>query len=371
MHSTHPSPKIIATKPRDPSSQRTPAGAGGNLFTGLAREIQEAGLLRRRYTHYWVRLIAAPLLLAGAITGFILLGDTWWQLFVAAGFAVLFTQIAFLGHDAAHRQIFRSGRWNDWASLIIADLFVGLSYGWWQHKHTKHHANPNKEGSDPDLDLPIIAVTPAQAARERPPIARWLIAHQGAFFFPLLLLEGIALHVSSIQRVAQRAPVKRRWVEIAFLGIRIGGFVTVVFLVLSPGIAFAFLGVQLGLFGVYMGASFAPNHKGMPVVPPTARVDFLRRQVLMSRNIGGGRAVDTLMGGLNYQIEHHLFPSMPRPNLRRAAPIIAKYCAEHGVTYTQTSLLASYAIVIRYINQAGLGARDPFDCPVVADRRSF
>jgi fatty acid desaturase len=371
MHSTHPSPKIIATKPRDPSSQRTPAGAGENLFTGLAREIQEAGLLRRRYTHYWVRLIAAPLLLAGAITGFILLGDTWWQLFVAAGFAVLFTQIAFLGHDAAHRQIFHSGRWNDWASLIIADLFVGLSYGWWQHKHTKHHANPNKDGSDPDLDLPIIAVTPAQAARERPPVVRWLIAHQGAFFFPLLLLEGIALHVSSVQRITQRAPVKRRWVEIAFLGIRIGGFVTVVFLVLSPGLAFAFLGVQLGLFGVYMGASFAPNHKGMPIVPPTARVDFLRRQVLMSRNIGGGRAIDTVMGGLNYQIEHHLFPSMPRPNLRRAAPIIARYCADHGVTYTQTSLLTSYAIVIRYINRAGLGARDPFDCPIVAERRTI
>ena len=61
------------------------------------------------------------------------------------------------------------------------------------------------------------------------------------------------------------------------------------------------------------------------------KLDFLRRQVLMSRNIRGSRFLDCVMGGLNYQIEHHLFPSMPRPHLRRAAPIIAEYCREHDV----------------------------------------
>ena len=60
-----------------------------------------------------------------------------------------------------------------------------------------------------------------------------------------------------------------------------------------------------------------------------------------------------MMGGLNYQIEHHLFPSMARPHLRRAAPMIAAYCREHGVPYTQTGLWQSYAIVLRYINRVG------------------
>src|SRR6185312_7238171 len=67
---------------------------------------------------------------------FIWVGDSWWQLVTAAVFAVVFTQIAMLGHDAAHRQIFRSGRWNDWTTLVIGNLLVGMSYGWWQHKHT-------------------------------------------------------------------------------------------------------------------------------------------------------------------------------------------------------------------------------------------
>nr|WP_245762567.1 acyl-CoA desaturase [Mycetocola miduiensis] len=340
-------------------------------FSELARRIQASGLMRRRYVYYWAKLLAVPLGFAGAFAVFILVGDTWWQLLVAAGLAVLFTQTAFLGHDAAHRQIFRSGRWNDWTSLVIGDLFVGMSYGWWQHKHTRHHANPNKEGADPDIELPVISFTPEQAAQRRNPVTAWAVAHQGAFFFPILLLEGLSLHASSVRRVFSREHIDRRWVEIGFLVFRLGGYLALVFVVLSPGIAFAFLGVQLGLFGFYMGVAFAPNHKGMPLLPREAKLDFLRRQVLMSRNVRGTRFLDVVLGGLNYQIEHHLFPSMPRPHLRRAAPIIAAYCRERGVTYTQTGLFESYGIVLRYINRVGLGQSDPFACPLVAERSAL
>jgi fatty acid desaturase len=347
-----------ATGPRGPSP-----------FTELAQQIRRHGLLRRRYGYYWTKLIAAPLVVAVCLAAFVWIGESWWQLFTAAALAIVFTQIAFLGHDAAHRQIFVSGRWNDWVSLILGDLLVGMSYGWWQHKHTRHHANPNKLGTDPDTELPVIAVTPETAARHHGPVVSWLRAHQGVLFFPILLFEGLSLHASSVRRVFTRGRLERRWVEIAFLSIRMIGYVTLVFIVLSPGIAFAFLGVQLGLFGFYMGISFAPNHKGMPIVPRDMTLDFLRRQVMMSRNVSGGRLVDVAMGGLNYQIEHHLFPSMPRPYLRRAAPLIAEYCRSQGVPYAQVGLLTSYAIVVRYINRVGLGERDVFTCPL-ADQRS-
>jgi fatty acid desaturase len=103
----------------------------------------------------------------------------------------------------------------------------------------------------------------------------------------------------------------------------------------------------------------------MPIVPASMKVDFLRRQVLMSRNIRGGRLTDFMMGGLNYQIEHHLFPSMPRPHLKLVQPMVREHCAKHGVDYTETSLVESYGIVVRYLNQVGLGERDPFTCPLV------
>ncbi|MET0783340.1 MAG: acyl-CoA desaturase [Leifsonia flava] len=352
------------------STPRTPR-VTTNDYTELSRMVLQSGLMRRRYGYYWTKLCAVPLVFLVAGAAFVLIGDTWWQLFMAAGFAVLFTQTAFLGHDAAHRQIFISGKWNDWTSLVIGNLFVGMSYGWWQHKHTRHHSNPNKEGSDPDIDLPVISFTHEQVERRRNAVTTWLIAHQGVFFFPILLLEGLSLHASSVRRVFARDHVDRRWVEMTFLVVRLGGYVTLIFLVLSPGVAAAFLGVQLGLFGFYMGASFAPNHKGMPIVPKSMKLDFLRRQVLMSRNIRGGRFVDVLMGGLNYQIEHHLFPSMPRPHLHRAAPMIAEYCREKDVSYMLTGLWESYGIVIRHINRVGLGERDPFDCPLASQRLSI
>jgi fatty acid desaturase len=358
-----------AVAPGDPPAR--PAARAVNAFTPLAQIMQESDLMRRRYGYYWTKLISVPIAFAAGFIAFWIIGDTWWQMFTAAAFAVLFTQTAFLGHDAAHRQIFRSGKWNDWISLILANLFVGLSYGWWQHKHTRHHANPNKEGSDPDIELPVIAFTPAQSARAHGPFARWLMAHQGTFFFPLLLLEGLSLHASSLRRVFARERVNRRWVEIGFLLVRLGGYLALVFLVLSPGKAAVFLAVQMGVFGFYMGASFAPNHKGMPLVPANLKLDFLTRQVMMSRNIRGNRFMDIAMGGLNYQIEHHLFPSMPRPHLRRAAPLIAAYCSSQNVPYTATGLFESYAIVLRYINRVGLGERDPFFCPLVAQRQSI
>jgi len=334
----------VRTRPRDGAIR------ANSTFTELAQQIRGLGLLRRRYGYYWTKLIAAPLVVAICLIAFVWIGDTWWQLFTAGVLAIVFTQIAFLGHDAAHRQIFVSGRWNDWISLILGDLLVGMSYGWWQHKHTRHHANPNKLGSDPDIELPVIAVTAETAARHHSPPVAWLRAHQGLLFFPILLFEGLSLHASSVRRVVTRGRLERRWAEIAFLSIRMIGYLDLVFLVLSPGIA------------------FAPNHKGMPVVPRDMTLDFLRRQVLMSRNIRGSRFLDVAMGGLNYQVEHHLFPSMPRPHLRRAAPVVAAYREAHDVAYTQVGLFTSYAIVIRYINRVGLGERDVFTCPLAEQR---
>ncbi len=339
-------------------------------FTALTQRVRDAGLMRRAYGYYWTKLIGSVLALGAWTVAFVMIGESWWQLGMAAVLAVMLTQIAFLGHDAAHRQIFKSGRWNDWTSLVVANLLVGLSYGWWQSKHTRHHSGPNKVGVDPDIDLPVLAFTPDQVEARRTPLTRWLVARQGWYFFPLLLLEGLSLHVDGIKRVLSPAPIQRRWVEITFLTLRLGGLITLVLLVLPPGMAAAFLGVQLAVFGLYMGSAFAPNHIGMPLVSPKLRLDFLRRQVMTSRNISGGLPMDIFMGGLNYQIEHHLFPSMARPNLRKVQKMVAAHCAEVGVPYTQTSLPEAYRQVVTYLNKVGLKGRDPFLCPLVAAYRT-
>jgi fatty acid desaturase len=338
-------------------------------YAELSRRIQASGLLERCYAYYWFKIITLTAAFVAIWVVFALLGNSWFQLVVAALLAILLVQFAFLGHDAAHHQIFTSHRWNEWMARLVSWVFTGLSYGWWVSKHNRHHLNPNKERSDPDLDPGAFAFTPT-AVQDRHGITRRLAKWQGYYFFPLLLLEAVALHIASVQTIIRRKSLKHRWYEAAFIAVRLGGYIVVLLLVLPPSKAAAFFGVQMGLFGLLLGGAFAPNHIGMHIVPYNEKIDFLRRQVLMSRNIRGGWAMDFALGGLNYQIEHHLFPSMPRPNLRRAQPVIRDFCSIHRVAYTETSLLSAYRTIVRYLNQVGLGARDPFRCPLVTQYRA-
>jgi len=308
------------------------------------------------------------LALAGSVAGFVLLGDSWFQLIIAGVLGLIFTQFAFLAHEAAHRQVLESGPANDRAGRWIGTFLVGISYSWWMNKHSRHHGNPNRIGRDPDIEFDTISFIEEDAAKQRGLLA-WITRRQGYLFFPLLTLEGINLHLTSIRTLFARGPVKGRGTELTLLAVRFALYLGVVFWFLPLGMAFAFLGVQLAVFGVYMGATFAPNHKGMPLIPERTRLDFFSKQVLTSRNISGGWWASGLMGGLNYQIEHHLFPSMPRPHLAKARDLVIEHCRTHNVPYTETTLLESYRIVIAYLNRVGLAARDPFDCPVVSEFR--
>jgi fatty acid desaturase len=335
-----------------------------HLYTELARTVRERGLLRRRYGYYWSRIALAVSAFVLVWAGIIALGNSWFQLVLAAVLGVVVTQFGFLGHDGAHRQMFDSAAWNEWTSRILAGVFAGLSYGWWKDKHNRHHVAPNQEGRDPDVAPGAIAFTRDIAAQRTTGFPGWFMKRQGWLFFPLLTLEGINLHIASLQTLFGSDAVAHRRVEAALVVTRLGAFVVVLLMVMPVGKAAAFFCVQMAVFGLCLGGSFAPNHKGMPIVPPTSKIDFLRRQVLMSRNVRGGPFVDFAMGGLNYQIEHHLFPSMPRPNLKRVQPIVRAYCARHQVTYTEVGLFTSYGIVVDYLNHVGLRAREPFECPV-------
>ncbi|MGH1564247.1 fatty acid desaturase family protein [Mumia sp. DW29H23] len=340
-------------------------------FSELLEEVRSRGLLERRTGWYVLRIAACVLAFAGLWVAFALLGDSWWQLGVAAAMGAVLTQFGFLGHDAAHRQIFRSAAANAWAARLLAGGFAGLSYGWWRAKHNKHHQGPNQENVDPDIAPGALAFTPEIVQRRRTRFGRWFAAHQGWFFFPLLTLEGLNLHYASVRTTMDRASTQPwRRLELALVSARLIGYVVVLLAALPLGMAVAFFAVQMAVFGVMLGMSFAPNHKGMPIVPEAMRLDFLRRQVLVSRNVRGGPLVDVMMGGLNYQVEHHLFPSMPRGNLRKAQPIVRDYCARHDIPYTEVGLGTSYRIVVEYLNDVGLRARDPFDCPLAAQLRS-
>ncbi len=337
-------------------------------YSVLLKQVRKEGLLTRRRRFYVSVFILLALAMGAAWTGFALLGDTWFQLLIAAVLGVVLTQIAFLAHEASHRQIFKTRGANDWSGRVLAAGVVGISYAWWIDKHTRHHNDPNTRGKDPDIEVDTISFLEEDAAKARG-LQAWITRRQGYLFFPLLTLEGLNLHARSFGTLFRRGTVTGRWVEIALLAARFTAYLGILFWFLPVGMAFAFLGVQLAVFGIYMGASFAPNHKGMPIVPEDSKLDFFQKQVLTSRNIRGGAFVNNAFGGLNFQIEHHLFPDMPRPHLRRAAVIVREHCERLKVPYTEVGLAASYGAVVSYLNRVGLSARDPFDCPMVTKYR--
>jgi fatty acid desaturase len=324
-------------------------------YTQLSRQIKQAGLLDRRRSWYAAKIGSNLLLLAGGWAAFAILGESWWQLVTAAYLAVVFTQLAFVGHDAGHRQLYRSRRANDLVGLLHANLLVGVSFDWWVGKHNRHHSNPNHEDLDPDISITALAFTADQASSKHG-LVRLIARYQGWLFFPLLLLEAAHLHLAS-SRAILRGSGRANLVEGLLLVAHVAGYVTALLLVLSPLQAVAFIVVQQGLFGLYLGCSFAPNHKGMPTLTDADQLDFLRRQVLTSRNVAGSRLVDFALGGLNYQIEHHLFPNMPRPNLRRAQPLIRAFCQQHGLPYVEASLFGSYAEAVRHLHVVGAPLR--------------
>jgi fatty acid desaturase len=319
--------------------------------------VREAQLLRRRYGSYALRISVTLGAFAAAWTGFVLLGNSWWQLAVAAVLGVLFTQVGFLGHDAGHRQIWHSKKANELLSVIAADLLIGLSFGWWVDKHNRHHAHPNEEGQDPDIGDGVLAFTNNQIARRHAGVGRFVARHQAWLFFPLLLLEGLNLHVASARFIKRGEGSRYQRGERVLFLIHLVAYFGGLALVLDPLHAIAFLAVHQSVFGFYMGCSFAPNHKGMPIIEDERDLDFLRRQVLTSRNVRGGWFTDLLLGGLNYQVEHHLFPSMPRASLRKAQVLVRDYCAAHRIPYAETSLLGSYVIVLRHLHALGAPLR--------------
>ncbi len=326
----------------------------GSDYARLSRKIAEAGLLERRPGYYAARITVVAVFYVGGWAAVALTGGSWWSLAAAAFLALVFGQVALLAHDAAHRQVFRRRRGSEVCGRI-AGAGIGMGYGWWQDKHTRHHANPNHEELDPDLDpdLLVWSQDQARAAKGLPRlIGRW----QAFLFFPLLTLEAFNLHVSSVKALANRS-LKHRTLDGALLFAHFAVYVTVLLWLLPPGMAIAFLAVHQGLFGVYLGSVFAPNHKGMPILTGEDRPDFLRRQVLTSRNVRGGWFTDIALGGLNHQIEHHLFPSMPSPNLRKARTIVRRYCENLGVDYVETGLITSYRLALSSLHQAGAPLR--------------
>jgi len=271
-------------------------------------------------------------------------GSLWVQLLNAVLMSVAFAQIAYLGHDSGHQQMFSSLRKND-AMLMAVNFLTGLDRSWWIDKHHRHHRRPNDATFDLDINLPFFAFTDGQATGKSG-LLRFVVKYQAFFLFPLMLFEGFSLRTDSTSYLLRRKNIKYMALELFAVVAHLTAYCAIVFYLLDPWVAVSFLIVHHVVWGVYMATVFAPNHKGMPIIDDGRRLDFLRQQVVTARSIKGGRLTEFYYGGLNYQIEHHLFPTMSRNQLKNVRPIVQEFCAAHSIPYHETGVIRSWKEIL-------------------------
>jgi len=294
-------------------------------------------------------------LLAAGVAYLLVVHNFWLQLCDAVYLAFVFGQIGFLGHDTCHRQIFHAAWKHHLSSMLLGNVLIAMSYTWWIGKHNQHHAYPNQFDMDPDFDIPAICFSQEEALGKRK-LRRLLASYQAYAFFPLMLFVGIDFQRTSIFYVLRKQG-KERLLEVALLLVHYLLYFGLVFFQMTFWQGVVFIFVNQALFGLYIGSIFAPNHKGMPMLEKSSKMDFLRRQVLTARNVSSSPFNDFWYGGLNYQIEHHLFPSMPRNNLKEAQKVIKLFCQEHEITYHETGMFQSYKEILQFLHEIGAPLR--------------
>ena len=331
--------------------------ADNSDYMELKGIIDQKGLLNKTPFYYAHKLIVSLTLLGLSLALVAIIDNFWLHLINAVFLAFAFVQLAFIGHDAGHNQVFRRARRNEFLGLGF-DLILAVSFSWWVDKHNRHHNDPNNPDLDPDVDFPILAFSEEQAYTKYG-IPRLIVKYQAFLLLPLMLLEAINLRISGVRFLLSSGRKTRHlYIESIFIALHLVMYIAFLSYFLGPQLGVVFILVNQAAFGLYMGLSFAPNHKGMPMVD---NMDFLHRQVITARNLLPNRLTDFFFGQLSCQIEHHLFPNMPRKNLRQAQKIIKPFCQERSIAYYETGLLRSYQEILQHLHAVGASLRTPID----------
>ena len=329
--------------------ERLGAQAG---YADLRRRIVDAGLLEPRPVQSAVNAAIVLWLFVSAVTLAYIYPFVAVALPAAALLGFASVQVEMVGHDIGHHQVPLGRRWALLLGLLVGNLLLGMSYTMWIDKHNRHHAFPNDEARDPDGDYAVLALTKSQV-RTRSRAMRPLLTYQ-AFLFPMwLLLQAFVMRISSVRRLLRRSG--SGW-ELAVMSINLCWY-GLLLTHLGPWLAVGFVLVHHGVMGLYNGLVFAPNHKGMRVAGEPENETFLFRQASTARNVRGSPFIDFCLGGLNYQIEHHLFPTMPRTRLKSAQTLVEASCKAYGISYTRVSAIESYVTLLQHLHRVSAPLR--------------
>ncbi|HEX8966601.1 MAG TPA: acyl-CoA desaturase [Chloroflexota bacterium] len=325
-------------------------------YASLRRAVSDAGLLDRDYADYaWRGGVSLAILLVGLTLAAVAPPSAAMLLVAAAIIAFGSVQVALIGHDAGHLAVFGNRRLNHALGSACWSLLLGISFWYWSDRHNRHHGATNDAAADPDLQWASVIAYSEVLLAGTPRRWTWLTRHQAIIGPAYALLLPFAFRLEGWHFALRELSGPRRVVDLALLMLS-----TLAWLLPAAQFGVWWLAVFVTsqiLAGLYLSLAIAPNHVGMRIWPAGTPLTFLERQVLSSRNVAPGPIWDFVFGGLNYQIEHHLFPTMPRRHLAGARSLVKPFCRAHGLPYTELGAFASYRLVLAELQRVGRAAR--------------
>jgi len=349
-------PRVVALTTPIPVETKPSYDASPEAYRRLRRAVIEAGLLDRRYGYYLGRIALSFAFVAAAVAlGFLVPAGFGWSLLVTLALGFGFAQVAMIGHDSGHHAVFRRARPNWALGQLAFTLTLGLSFWYWRTRHNQHHTETNDEMDDPDLAGAGLFTLSEREAATRTGWRRVVVRHQAYLFWPAVVVAlSVVIRIEALWFALTTLRGGRRRAELGLLALH-----AVLWSLPVAVLGWGWLGVYLGgqvVAGAYLSMIIAPNHKGMPIWAAGQALTFLERQVISTRNITPGPVTDFLFGGLNYQMEHHLFPTIPRANLGRARAIVRPFCEAQGLPYDEVGAWTSYRIMFEAFERCGRAA---------------
>ncbi|KAI9168533.1 hypothetical protein H9P43_007906 [Blastocladiella emersonii ATCC 22665] len=307
-------------------------------------------------------------LVASALTLMALFPENTLMLLISATIMGLFwQQCGWLSHDFLHNAVFANRSWNRAVGYFLGGVCQGFSVQWWNNKHSTHHAEPNVHGEDPDIDtMPLLAwsehalelfadVNPADLADS--PLARFFVPRQAILYFPILAVARVSWALQSALYVTpywtKKVPTPIPAVEQLSVALHWVWYLGSMTYFLSPLRAVAYFAASQAACGLFLATVFSLNHNGMEILSQEEadRTDFFTKQIRTGRDVHPSMFMNWFCGGLNFQIEHHLFPTMPRHSYPRVKPIIEALCKEYGVNHHSTGFWSGTWEVLSRLNE--------------------
>ncbi|XP_077175106.1 acyl-CoA (8-3)-desaturase-like [Paroedura picta] len=346
-------PLLIGELAHDqPSCEPTKNEMLVNDFKELRSTVKRMGLLKPSYLFFAIIFLHAFLLDCTSWLTIWFFGKSWIPFLVGISlFTTAQIQYGFFQHDLGHVSVFQKPKWNRLCHFIVMAIFKGGPSSWWNHMHNQHHAKPNCFRKDPDLNMhPVLftlgktlSIELGKKKRKHMPYT-----YQHTYFGFLAPMVFVVFMQLTIFRFTI---LRKKWMDIIFIVL----YNVRVCLMYVPIMGFKSFMAYYWLARLLESAWFLwvsqMNHIPMNI-DYDRNLDWVSAQLAATCNVDQSMFNDWYTGHLNFQIEHHLFPTMPRNNYWKVAPLVKSLCAKHGVQYHCKPLLTAFADILHSLKES-------------------